>query len=65
MNRCETCAHYVHGECTIDKIDEEIGQSQSERVDMLIYCYNEGGSFYPGPRFGCVHHEPLPDDVRS
>jgi hypothetical protein len=25
--------------------------------DKLVYPYNEGGAFYVGPDFGCVHFE--------
>ena len=25
---------------------------------MLIYDYNEGGGFWVGERFGCIHHTP-------
>ena len=28
--------------------------------DVMIYSYAEGGSFWTGPNFGCVHHEPKP-----
>lgn len=28
--------------------------------DALIYTYQEGGAFWTGPDFGCVHHEPKP-----
>lgn len=28
--------------------------------DVLTYPYQEGGSFWVGPNFGCVHHEPKP-----
>jgi hypothetical protein len=26
-------------------------------VKGLRYCYDEGGCFYTGPEFGCVHWE--------
>jgi hypothetical protein len=34
---------------------EDVGQEDTEA--MLIYSYNEGGLFYVGPMFGCVHFE--------
>lgn len=63
--RCKTCIHWVKHPnfgneiiCNSTKLDEGIGQSADKNKDMLIYEYDEGGSFYPGEDFGCVHHEP-------
>ena len=62
MNTCKTCkfrkAQDYSGDfvCKSPKIEEDIGQEQSERVDMLIYSYQEGGSFKVGENFGCIHH---------
>jgi hypothetical protein len=41
----------------VNRIQEETGQSEEDRQDMLIYDYNEGGGFKVGALFGCVHFE--------
>lgn len=66
---CDSCNHWVQyvklypmsstnlaqgGVCRCPKIAEDCGQPIN---DMLLYEYNEGGHFYTGPKFGCVHHE--------
>jgi hypothetical protein len=57
MNRCETCTYRnATGHCTNKKLDEDWGQTESERQDMLVYDFSEGGGFWVGPQFGCVHH---------
>jgi hypothetical protein len=43
------------GICRSDKLIEDWGQGHG--ADMLVYPYSEGGSFWTGPDFGCVHHE--------
>ena len=65
MRTCKTCKHwevvpenYFRGwlrECRSGKIHEE--DSPTDDTDHLVYPYYEGGAFYPGPDFGCVHHE--------
>lgn len=56
---CETCKHRNEaGYCTNSKLNEDIGQKDGEKLHMLIYDYSEGGGFWVGPTFGCVHHEP-------
>jgi hypothetical protein len=65
MNTCKTCVHWkevvwpseVLHECKSEKIAEDCGQKSPESDDMLIYSYYEGGGFYPGPDFGCIHHK--------
>lgn len=60
MNRCKTCKWWIVGqeyghptrECSHTKIGEGV-----KGDDCLRYPYREGGRFYPGPDFGCVHHE--------
>ena len=42
--------------CSNTKLTEEYG-STSYGNDMLVYSYNEGGWFWTGPDFGCVHHK--------
>jgi len=43
------------GTCKSDKLIEDGGRGHD--ADMLVYAYNEGGSFWTGPDFGCVHHQ--------
>ena len=68
MKYCETCVFYTKetrmtrlekpgGWCESPKIAEDWGQGHEEINDMLIYSYAEGGSFWVGPKFGCVHHK--------
>ena len=58
MNYCETCKKRdVNGRCTSEKVDEDYGYSDEKKQDMLIYDYTEGGGFWVGPKFGCIHHE--------
>jgi hypothetical protein len=57
MNFCGTCAfRNAAGRCTSTKLAEDFGQTDDEKSDMLIYDYSEGGGFWVGERFGCVHH---------
>lgn len=66
--RCASCLHWspvqhpadpemlVGGWCTSDKL----GESDSEHSpDALRYGFSEGGGFWTGPEFGCVHHRPV------
>jgi hypothetical protein len=65
MNRCKTCRWWTIGkrygrevrECSHPKLHEDYGVEPD--ADALVYSYYEGGAFYPGPEFGCVHHEPV------
>lgn len=67
MKTCETCKYWVKSknavdvrfkQCVVDKIQENDCNSNEEITeDMLIYEYYEGGSFFTGKNFGCVHHE--------
>ena len=57
MNTCRTCKfRNADGKCINDKLDEDTGQSDEKRKDMLLYEYSEGGGFFVGESFGCVHH---------
>ena len=57
MERCKTCTKRdKKGRCQSEKLDEDYGQNDDTKKDMLIYDYNEGGGFWVGPEFGCVHH---------
>lgn len=57
---CETCKHRdTGGECRHPKLYEEGEYLDNEECidDHLIYSYSEGGTFWVGPKFGCVHHK--------
>ena len=70
MNHCKTCKHWTRfrekypgaykspdvdagGICQSSKLVEE----GAHGADMLVYSYAEGGEFWTGPEFGCVHHQ--------
>jgi hypothetical protein len=71
---CDTCAYW-------DKLAEELWNNSKPCMnnklsnpdidyllgaeDMLFYEYNEGGSFYTCPRFGCIHHKPTQKEGES
>ena len=58
MEQCESCKFRdKSGRCQSEKLQEDYGHSDEKKIDMLIYDYNEGGGFWVGPKFGCVHHE--------
>ena len=64
MNKCKNCTfRNPDGFCGHEKIRELWGgdyMSEKEKEkykDFLIYGYDEGGSFWVGPEFGCVHFE--------
>lgn len=67
MNTCKTCKfrqkHYGCFICSCDKISEDYSQSDSKSKDMLIHSYNEGGSFFVGEDFGCIHHKSVDIDL--
>lgn len=58
LPRCETCAHYIDGKCTSGKLVEPGNAKRTN--DELVYSYDKGGDFSPGPEFGCVHHTGVP-----
>jgi hypothetical protein len=63
MEHCKTCKNWKRfstededgGECKSEKLTEPAGHD--DETDMLVYSYDEGGVFWTGPDFGCVHHE--------
>jgi hypothetical protein len=73
MNRCKTCRWWDQssgrlspsgstgrgGDCSNEGKLHENYVVQAED-DHLVYSYNEGGGFWTGPEFGCVHHEARP-----
>lgn len=46
------------GYCRSEKLSEDYGSCIGDRSDMLVYPYMEGGRFWVGPKFGCVHFRP-------
>lgn len=67
MERCKNCKHWskmvvltsrnpaeynAGGYCDHNKIVENYGVYE---LDSLVYSYAEGGDFWTGPEFGCVH----------
>ena len=66
MNRCKDCRFRDEdGICNNPKItdtqrwhvdyDEDENEHKEKIKDMLLYSYDEGGSFFVGEEFGCVH----------
>lgn len=65
MKTCKTCAYwsdqapfgqpnrFVHRMCECHKLDEDVYEDSP--TDTLRYSYREGGCFYSGPDFGCIH----------
>ena len=64
--RCMTCKHWspdldavgaraLGGHCLNEtKLSDGCGKYLP---DGLEYDYSEGGGFWTGPEFGCIHHE--------
>lgn len=46
----------IGGICQSLKLAE--ASDEERQPDMLVYTYDEGGKFWTGPEFGCVHHQP-------
>ena len=60
MGYCGECLHRnAEGNCQSEKLIEDwCGAKQDQNSgDMLIYPYAEGGWFWVGEKFGCVHFE--------
>lgn len=44
------------GECTNEKLHEQdVYSFKRPEEDHLVYSYDEGGKFWVGPKFGCIH----------
>lgn len=57
MNTCKTCSfRQKDGYCSNEKLMENWGQSDEQKIDMLLYTHSEGGGFWVGPNFGCIHY---------
>lgn len=57
MSYCETCKYRNEdGWCEHPKLREERYGNLETEDDELVYSYYEGGWFWVGPKFGCVHH---------
>lgn len=64
IGRCGACKHRDNqGCCDVEKIRNPDAwaawpnDDNPETKDALIYEYSEGGRFWVGPNFGCVHWE--------
>lgn len=58
---CKDCKHRDNrGHCRSDKLDEDYWYDDEYKKDMLIYSYTEGGRFWVGEYFGCVHFSEKP-----
>lgn len=59
MVRCGRCKwRNQKGECTCPKLYESGMPPDGEAekaIDHLVYSYYEGGGFWVGENFGCVH----------
>lgn len=65
IGRCKTCRLRTDdGYCTSLKIREDDFGAAPKLDDELVYSYYEGGSFWVGQNFGCVHWEPLTNEKR-
>ena len=74
MNKCETCKWHKEDPwiaepvksmgniCVCPKLTEDDG-IEDYQVNTLVYSYPEGGNFWTGNEFGCVHHEIDPSIV--
>lgn len=64
--KCATCKYWNaaagagyskgFGVCENNRKLLEVGEEGADSNDVLVYKYSEGGCFYTGPEFGCVHH---------
>jgi hypothetical protein len=59
MNLCKDCKHRnKDGYCWNEGLQQGTYFMDSPAAhDLLIYTYDEGGGFWVGPDFGCVHWE--------
>ncbi len=58
MILCGQCKYRVRELCICRKLSEaNVYPPPVDESDMLIYSYNEGGGFWVGEKFGCVHGE--------
>ncbi len=59
---CKDCNHWEFNkyknahQCTSPKLEDGF-DFKDQVADGLQYEYLEGGSFFPGPMFGCIHFE--------
>lgn len=58
MNYCKDCQfRSVDGYCDSKHFVEGHYDADEKHPADLVYSYYEGGSFWVGPEFGCVHWE--------
>lgn len=79
MNTCSTCAHWERERPTADGMAvcksnyltepggyfTDGGGAPDVEIRGLRYSYDEGGAFYTGPEFGCVHWATLVTDLAA
>ena len=58
MNTCKTCRHRgEEGYCAnLNLAERDCFEHDADKSVMLIYDYDEGGEFWVGENFGCIHH---------
>ena len=63
MSYCETCKYRNEdGWCGHPKLRQERYGNIEMEDDELVYPNNyEGGWFWVGPKFGCMHHTMAPE----
>lgn len=42
-----------------------ISEEDSDKDDLLLYSYDEGGHFIVGDNFGCIHHEEKEKEINE
>jgi len=66
IGKCKTCAFRENDYCMNEKLREDDNETFhltfEEKNDCLIYSYDDGGNFWVGENFGCVHWEGIDDD---
>ncbi len=61
IGHCKKCQwrNQETGNCENEKITEDHYHTfrDEKYADHLIYSYDEGGAFWVGEKFGCIHWE--------
>ena len=66
MNHCKDCKlRAKDGYCESEHFIEGRYDPDDEHPADVVYSYNEGGSFWVGPEFGCIHWEKSPVQLRQ
>ena len=65
MNTCGTCVfRSVDGWCDSTKLSDRRRLPANTKHDMLFYSYEEGGGFWVGKDFGCVHWSAMTEEKK-